>query len=189
MERQETQALCCWICLGEDGILHNPCECPRHVHKACLAKWQINNIGREEEDHCRFCLQILPDWRTYFEKENASNSQSTYFRVRLNGYDKKLQVATDGFDSFEQQVREAFNIDERQGFDIVYTCKLPGAETTITLNKYVQCMMEKEKRQHLYKSAIYLACLSQREHAIPVNNPAASSEKRTFLQCLLGSRR
>lgn len=60
---------CCWICLGgpEDSPepLQRPCSCPiRHAHASCLARWQVQQAGREEERACRFCRAELPDWRS-----------------------------------------------------------------------------------------------------------------------------
>lgn len=60
---------CCWICLGgpEDSPepLQRPCACPaRHAHASCLARWQVQQAGRDEERACRFCHAMLPDWRS-----------------------------------------------------------------------------------------------------------------------------
>ena len=46
----------CWVCLcpGEpDRPLSAPCACPRPVHERCLARWQLQQAGREEETTCR----------------------------------------------------------------------------------------------------------------------------------------
>ena len=48
-------AECCWICLSEEGELSSPCRCPRKVHMECLARWQLQQAGRSEEQTCRFC--------------------------------------------------------------------------------------------------------------------------------------
>lgn len=37
----------CYICLSGEGELLHPCSCPRVVHGACLAKWQLNCAGKE----------------------------------------------------------------------------------------------------------------------------------------------
>ena len=74
-------ASCCWICLGGDGTsatdglagdgagtaaapLERPCACPRRVHRACLARWQLQSAGRPEERACRFCGADYGDWRS-----------------------------------------------------------------------------------------------------------------------------
>ena len=46
----EADADACWICLdgARDGSpLVAPCQCPRLVHRACLAKWQLTSAGKE----------------------------------------------------------------------------------------------------------------------------------------------
>ena len=43
-----TQAEVCWVCLGESTCLEPlcyPCKCPRPVHGACLARWQLHSAG------------------------------------------------------------------------------------------------------------------------------------------------
>ena len=40
-----------------------PCACPRPVHAACLARWQLHSAGTPEETSCRFCQGQLPDWK------------------------------------------------------------------------------------------------------------------------------
>lgn len=54
---------CCWICLEDEGSLTQPCACPRHVHQKCLARWQLQKSGSDEEHWCRFCMQPYGDWR------------------------------------------------------------------------------------------------------------------------------
>lgn len=42
------QAEVCWVCLGESTCLEPlcyPCKCPRPVHGACLARWQLHSAG------------------------------------------------------------------------------------------------------------------------------------------------
>ena len=55
----------CWICLGgpEEGDLVAPCCCPRLLHAACLARWQLRRLSRQEGTHCRFCNMELPPWK------------------------------------------------------------------------------------------------------------------------------
>jgi hypothetical protein len=46
----EPDADACWICLdgARDGSpLVAPCQCPRLVHRACLAKWQLTSAGKK----------------------------------------------------------------------------------------------------------------------------------------------
>lgn len=46
----DADADACWICLdgARDGSpLVAPCQCPRLVHRACLAKWQLTSAGKK----------------------------------------------------------------------------------------------------------------------------------------------
>jgi hypothetical protein len=41
----------CWVCLGESTSsepLTCPCRCPRPVHAACLARWQLHSAGSRQ---------------------------------------------------------------------------------------------------------------------------------------------
>lgn len=47
----------CWICFDETNGAHqldSPCNCPRKVHRACLARWQLQQAGKYEEQFCRW---------------------------------------------------------------------------------------------------------------------------------------
>lgn len=70
---QETDEIC-YICLDDcaanDGTsLMSPCQCPRKVHRQCLARWQLQQAGKAEEKHCRFCLSPLADWKVSLTPE------------------------------------------------------------------------------------------------------------------------
>ncbi len=57
----------CWICLEEESEsgsakLISPCKCPRKVHPQCLARWQLQQAGRQEEKNCRFGPWRLGAW-------------------------------------------------------------------------------------------------------------------------------
>ena len=84
-KKTSTSGDACWVCLGEgtrsgdgggrsgdggcgtdccaDERLVLPCACPRPVHAACLARWQLHSAGTPEETSCRFCQGQLPDWK------------------------------------------------------------------------------------------------------------------------------
>jgi hypothetical protein len=41
----------CWICLDgarSDAHLLQPCNCPRHAHAHCLARWQLQSAGSRQ---------------------------------------------------------------------------------------------------------------------------------------------
>lgn len=40
----------CYICLGAEGSVERHCACPSlFCHKQCLARWQLQSSGKEEE--------------------------------------------------------------------------------------------------------------------------------------------
>ena len=44
----------CWVCLAPSDQarpLVQPCRCPRPVHQACLARWQLQSVGRRYVRH------------------------------------------------------------------------------------------------------------------------------------------
>lgn len=46
----------CWICLDgarADTSLMRPCNCPRHAHAGCLARWQLQSAGSRYIAHAR----------------------------------------------------------------------------------------------------------------------------------------
>jgi hypothetical protein len=64
-EDSDEETACCWICHSgaEAGALEQPRRCPRHVHLACLSRWQLASAGKAEERTCRFCFEAFPCWR------------------------------------------------------------------------------------------------------------------------------
>lgn len=54
----------CWLCLdGPADKLVVPCRCPGLAsHPLCLARWQLQQAGKDEERACRFCHALLPSW-------------------------------------------------------------------------------------------------------------------------------
>lgn len=49
-QQHDPDADACWICLDgprEGSPLVAPCQCPRLVHQACLAKWQLTSAGKK----------------------------------------------------------------------------------------------------------------------------------------------
>lgn len=41
----------CWICLDTarpEAHLIQPCNCPRHAHAPCLARWQLQSAGSRQ---------------------------------------------------------------------------------------------------------------------------------------------
>jgi len=62
---EDSGSKACWLCLcgEESGPLRRPCACPSmYSHPRCLARWQLQQAGHDEEQRCRFCREVLPPW-------------------------------------------------------------------------------------------------------------------------------
>lgn len=133
----------CWICLDGDSPekpLELPCRCPRKVHLACLARWQLQSAGRNEEDRCRFCQAQLPDWKTSLTPNNVKPVVPV-MAIKFEGKTYKLKVkpGPEGLREFQQQVRELLGFDITDEFDVTFECQIPhtGEKMKLTgLNSY-----------------------------------------------------
>ena len=105
-EDADADAPCCFICLGgaDAAPLETPCKCPRAVHRACMARWQLQRAGRDEERHCRFCQAALPDWRGAF---GHMPLETPTFTVVYQGVSHSIMVrpGEEGIAEFEQKIR------------------------------------------------------------------------------------
>ena len=155
----------CWICLegntNEKADLIRPCKCPRVVHARCMARWQLQCSGKDEEVHCKFCYQDLPNWReTLFrdvmdddtkEDSRRASSNATAEQqpkpapdsvngdiiVKFNNMSFRCRVRTgqEGLDDFMKQIREKCKIpeDKMNCLNLTYRCKDPNTGTQMTL--------------------------------------------------------
>lgn len=65
-QRCDEEEAHCWICYDTCSRSDVHCKCPnRHVHRACLARWQFESIGSPESTTCRFCNEPLGDWKEH----------------------------------------------------------------------------------------------------------------------------
>ncbi|KAF8067382.1 hypothetical protein HT031_002430 [Scenedesmus sp. PABB004] len=121
----------CWICL-EGGDIASVCNCPRKVHQACLARWQLHSAGRQEETSCRFCATPLADWRPHM---SSGAKVAPYMRVSFNGKTHKVQVkpGPEGAKEFEVQIRRMLGLPEDQDFDVIFHCRAPGTGDKLQL--------------------------------------------------------
>ena len=121
----------CWICLSLENDKHEelskPCKCPSLVHKSCLAKWQVNNIGKDAETTCRFCMEQLPDWKTVFVPPKIN-----FIRISLHINNAIVEIKIDPSktpDLKSELVRilhDDFNVRCENALSITYYSKLDG---------------------------------------------------------------
>jgi hypothetical protein len=133
----------CWICLVgamEEAPLEYPCSCPRLVHKACLARWQLQSAGRREDVDCRFCKKTLPDWREHFKPKDVTPKHLD-MSVFFNGKVHKVTVypGHEGRIRFQNDVRCELKLRDDQMFNIDFECDLPGSDDKVELKGLNSC--------------------------------------------------
>eukprot|EP01025_Chloroclados_australasicus_P026945 TRINITY_DN2674_c0_g1_i1.p1 TRINITY_DN2674_c0_g1~~TRINITY_DN2674_c0_g1_i1.p1 ORF type:complete len:285 (+),score=31.33 TRINITY_DN2674_c0_g1_i1:59-856(+) len=131
LAKHSTSEKQCWICLDgkkSSDELDYPCTCPRKVHHKCLAQWQLQSAGKDEEHQCRFCLQVLPDWRQYLTPQNITPAKQAVMVVVINGISKRIKVGEGqgGVEEFTRKVREAFGVSESEELDLSFVCNAPN---------------------------------------------------------------
>lgn len=153
--------LLCWICYdgaGPAGELLKPCSCPSRVaHRRCIARWQLQQAGREEERHCRFCKQCLPDWREAFDEQAAAAPRTEpTMSIQFNGqtYWLHVRVGEGGVERFKEDVRRLLGLTEEQAFDITFECRVPGQDDNSRMEL---------RGLDAYDAAVYCASLSAAE--------------------------
>ncbi|EFN56022.1 hypothetical protein CHLNCDRAFT_13478, partial [Chlorella variabilis] len=123
----------CWICHSgtEAGYLERPCRCPRSVHPACLARWQLASAGRAEERNCRFCQDHLPDWKEAHSALPKARSMS----VVHEGSTHQLAVhpGPQGRSEFEAAIRRIFGLAPDATVQLTFGCRLPDNSGEVTL--------------------------------------------------------
>ncbi|GAX84926.1 hypothetical protein CEUSTIGMA_g12347.t1 [Chlamydomonas eustigma] len=128
----------CWICLGDksDGDLKTFCSCPgRLVHEKCLARWCLQQAGREEEKKCRFCAVPMPDYRAILNPSPAPKTSAGRLPMIKVRYGQTvvvmpLQPGEAGKKMFERDVKKALNLPESHCLKINFECHAPGGSVT-----------------------------------------------------------
>jgi hypothetical protein len=147
----------CWICLDENESSDNPlmhvCKCPSKVHRKCLANWQLHNIGKPEEQCCRFCKETFPEWKELY-KPADNEIRRLNFKVLFNGRTYNVPVNPNDKDGFERYLRKLFKISSFMDFNITYICKMPENNNVITFTST-------GVTPHEYESATYLAAYTK----------------------------
>ena len=126
----------CWICMehaqapNETGALTRPCRCPRMVHARCLARWQLQSAGGQEENQCRFCGERLPDWTTEMTPRRVKPSPTAVMEVVLRGRTHRVTVEPGraGREKFEHEIREVFGLHDDDELEFTFDCSVPTAE-------------------------------------------------------------
>ncbi|KAG1667779.1 hypothetical protein FOA52_010816 [Chlamydomonas sp. UWO 241] len=105
-----------------------PCACPSlWSHPKCLARWQLQQAGRDEEIRCRFCSHALPTWAASFEEAEAKTAAPAVMAVVFNGKMVKLPITPgpDGVEIFKREVRRIFQLADDVSLDVTFELKVP----------------------------------------------------------------
>lgn len=156
----------CWICLDDSGKqgLMRPCNCPRRVHPKCLARWQLQQAGRPEETHCRFCNSMLADWKASLtpetlkpEVEKVQPIMVVYFEGEIHRI--PVKQGNEGLSEFTNRIRELFRLPEDVDISLTFGCKEPMSGQHLKLegigafDAAVHCAsVAAAERQHKIKS-------------------------------------
>ncbi|EIE27501.1 hypothetical protein COCSUDRAFT_45889 [Coccomyxa subellipsoidea C-169] len=120
----------CWICLDiarVEAHLIQPCNCPRHAHAPCLARWQLQSAGSRKETHCEFCDCELPDWKNVLTPQCGANAPAV-MNVNFDGrtYSFEVKPGPDGYRQFTEAIRRAFTLPDDSELNITFTCDEPS---------------------------------------------------------------
>ncbi|GMH45916.1 hypothetical protein BSKO_13879 [Bryopsis sp. KO-2023] len=123
----------CWICFdgGNDNRpLVSPCDCPRKVHRACLARWQLQQAGKYEEQCCRFCQKALPDWRPFLTPECLRREMSQAQPTMMVTFNKQVcfvpvKAGADGLSDFTDTIRQKFELENDAAINVTFGCRDP----------------------------------------------------------------
>lgn len=127
----------CWICLDTASLekpLHQPCRCPRPVHRECLARWQLQSAGSRRETHCDFCKDALPDWKQVLTPACGAAAPAV-MNVNFDSktYSFDVQPGQDGYKLFTEAIRKAFCLPDDSELNITFTCDEPSTGALLTL--------------------------------------------------------
>ncbi|KAG1667776.1 hypothetical protein FOA52_010813 [Chlamydomonas sp. UWO 241] len=148
--RRPTPDDCCYLCLSgaEAGPLCIPCACPSlWSHTKCLARWQLQQAGKEEEVRCRFCRGALATWASSLEDPQEDPDVKAAVPIMAlvyNGKMVKLPITPgpegaevlkrqpipitpgpDGAEVLKRQIRRIFDLADDIELDVAFEVKVP----------------------------------------------------------------
>jgi len=127
------------------------CKCPgRHAHKSCLAKWQLQCLGKSEEKYCRFCDAALPDWRESYPIDKY-NMFTPDIIIRVVIHEKELVVKIKPYLSSNYAEKFIDAIREQVGVNVANT------NTNIQLSAIVDGIEVTSSNKETLNSILYLA--------------------------------
>lgn len=81
-----------------------------------------------EERRCRFCQDILPDWKQSLTPPDVKPSRTAVMAVVLNGREHRITVepGPQGRSQFEREIRRLFSLSEDDELEFTFDCQAPG---------------------------------------------------------------
>jgi hypothetical protein len=111
----------CWICYT-GGDVKNLCECKNlKSHKKCLAKWQFKNMGKSEEENCRFCnTKYKCSWKDeFFRKDLLDRLHDVVpeITVTYNNMSKDIKLYNTGYNAFLEIISHFVDTNDVNALD------------------------------------------------------------------------
>jgi hypothetical protein len=108
------------------------------VHPQCLARWQLQQAGKQEETKCRFCNSQLLDWKDAIIPDDVKPYYAcTKVTMRLLFEGRTYYIKTSSGDAGKQEfitaIRQLCNIDDDVDFDLNFSVREPVGDNDIQL--------------------------------------------------------
>eukprot|EP00798_Chlamydomonas_sp_ICE-L_P000002 gene2-12806_t len=135
------EAQFCYICFAgssHEDPLKSPCKCPRPVHLRCLARWNLQSAGGEEEQRCRFCLSKLPDWKETLSTVDV-RKEAPVMALKFEGkvYKMRVRPGPECLADFQRKVRSILGFNINDGFEVSFEANLNGETIRLSgMNSY-----------------------------------------------------
>jgi hypothetical protein len=96
----------------------------------CVTRPAIDKLyaTADEETTCRFCHEVLADWKNVMTESTGSRVVTPYMRISFNGRTHKVAVRPghEGSEDFQREIKRLLQLPEDQQFDVIFHCRAPG---------------------------------------------------------------
>jgi hypothetical protein len=140
---RSSQEMECWLCMdnirGEKTSIM--CKCPdRYCHKTCMAKWQLQCLGKPEEKYCRFCYTMLPDWRECYPivRRHKYFTPDLIIKIVVQDSHVVLRLKSDAsnyIEKFTEALKSQLGVDIASDHTIIQLSTLVDGIEVVSTNK------------------------------------------------------
>ncbi|EFJ49279.1 hypothetical protein VOLCADRAFT_59577 [Volvox carteri f. nagariensis] len=136
----------CWICFdssSQSRKLVKPCLCPRYVHSACLAQWQVSAPELTPQQEHRLSREEYPPWTTSITPVHLqpNTAQVQPWMAVICG-DEVVNIAVrpgpQGLEEFQETIRRLFGFTQDCDIEVTFQCRTPLGGAPVTLHGF-QC--------------------------------------------------